>query len=120
MIQLINDSLYATNLISDCVPGNLPKVKEVDCRWKEETANKNQQINKLQTISWDNLWTYLIKPHCQQLAIKFLSNVVDCMIPEFSNATYAGQLHSKMSHPSEVQEMLKIFHLATLNAKEKQ
>ena len=118
--QFINDSLYAINLISDCVPGSLPKVKETDCRWKEEMMNKSQQINKLQTISWDNMWTYLIKPHNQQLAIKFLSNVVDCLIPEFSDATYAGQLHSKMSHPSEVQEMLKICHLVTLNEKQKQ
>ena len=40
--QLINDSLYTTNLISDCTPGKLPKVKEVDSRWKEEIINKNQ------------------------------------------------------------------------------
>ena len=53
MTQLINDSLYATNLISDCTPGIIPKVKEGDYRWKEEIVNKNQQINKLQGISWD-------------------------------------------------------------------
>jgi len=82
--------------------------------------NKNQQFNKLQTISWDNMWTYLIKPLNQQSAIKCLSNAVDCLIPEFSDATYARQLHSKMSHPSEVQEILKIFHLATSSEKEKQ
>ena len=64
--QFINDSLYAINLISDCVPSSLPKVKETDCRWKEEIMNKSQQINKLQTIAWDNMWTYLIKPLNQQ------------------------------------------------------
>ena len=42
--QLINDILYATNLISDCTPGKLPKVKEADSRWKEEIINKNQHI----------------------------------------------------------------------------
>ena len=117
--QFINDSLYATNLISGCVLGSFLKVEDTDRRWKEEILNKNQQINELQTISWDNMWTYLIKPLNQQLAIKCLSNVVDCLIPKFSDATYAGQLHSKMSHPSEVQEMLKICHLATSSEREK-
>ena len=42
MTQLINDSLYVTNLILDCTPGSLPKVKEADYRWKEEIVNKNQ------------------------------------------------------------------------------
>ena len=118
--QFINDSLYAINLISDCVPGSLPKVKETDCRWKEEMMSKSQQINKLQAISWDNMWTYLIKPYNQQMAIKFLSNAVDFLIPEFSDATYAGQLHSEMSHPPRLQDMLKICNLATSNEKEKQ
>ena len=118
--QFINDILYAINLILDCVTGSLLKVKETDRRWKEEIMNKNQQINKLQTISWDNMWTYLIKPLNQQLAIKCLSNAIDCLIPEFSDATYAGKLHSKMSHPSEVQEMLEICHLATLNENQRQ
>ena len=63
--QLINDILYATNLISDCTLGKFPKVKEADSRWKEEIINKNQQIRKLQGISWDIMWTYLIKPHSQ-------------------------------------------------------
>ena len=62
------------------------------------------------------MWTYLIKPHSQQTTIKFLSNAIDCIIPEFSDATYTGQLHSKLSHPEEVKEMLKICHLGTSNA----
>ena len=88
--QLINDSLYATNLISDCTPGKLPKVKEVDSRWKQEIIDKNQKISKLQGISWDNMWSYLIKPHSQQMAIKFFSNAIQCIIHEFSDATYTG------------------------------
>ena len=40
--QLINDRFYATNLISDCTLGELPKVKEANSRWKEEIINKNQ------------------------------------------------------------------------------
>ena len=118
--QFINDSLYSINLISDCVPGSLPKVKETKNRWKEEMINKIQQIDKLQAISWENMWAYLIKPNNQQMAIKFLSNAVDCLILEFSDATYAGQLHSEMSHPPRLQDMLKICNLATSSEKEKQ
>ena len=78
--QLVNDSLYATNLILDFIPGKLPKVKETDTRWKQELVNKDQQISKLQGISLDIMWTYLIKPHSQQMAIKFLSNAISCII----------------------------------------
>ena len=118
--QLINDSLYATNLILDSTPGELPKVKEVHSRWKEEIINKNQHISKLQGISWDIMWTYLIKTHSEQMAIKFLSNAIHCIIPEFFDATYTGKLHSKMSQPIEVQDMLKICHLGTINTGENQ
>ena len=63
LTQLVNDSLYATNLISDCTPGKFPRVKETDTRWKQELINKNQKIKKIQEITWDVLWTYLIKLH---------------------------------------------------------
>ena len=81
---------------------------------------KSQQISKLQTISWDSMWTHLIKPNNQQTAIKLLSNAVDCLIPEFSDATYAGQLHSEMSHPPRLQDMLNICNLASSSEGEKQ
>lgn len=32
--QLVNDNLYAINLIADCTPGQLPKLKETDHGWK--------------------------------------------------------------------------------------
>ena len=118
--QLINDSLYATNLILDCIPGKLPRVKETKTRWKQELVNKDQKISKLQGISWDIMWTYLIRPHSHQMEIKFLSNAISCIIPEFSDATYTGQLHSRLSHPVEVKDMLKICHLGTLNTGENQ
>jgi len=79
--QMVNDNLYAINLIADCSPSQLPRVKETDHRWKQEIINKNQQIGQLQGISWDTMWTYLIKPHSQKTTIKLLSNAIDCIIP---------------------------------------
>ena len=47
LTQLVNYSLYSTNLISDCTPEDLPKVKEMDRRWKQELISKNQKINEV-------------------------------------------------------------------------
>ena len=58
---IVNDNLYAINLIVDCSPCQLPRVNETDLRWKQEIINKNQQIGQLQGISWDSMWTYLNK-----------------------------------------------------------
>ena len=55
LVELINDSLYATNLISDCIPGKLPKVKEIKKQWKQDLANKDQQINAIKGITWHAL-----------------------------------------------------------------
>ena len=68
----MNDNLYAINLIADCSLGQLPRIKETDHSWKQAITNKNHQIGQLQGISWDTMWTYLIKPHSQQTTTKFL------------------------------------------------
>ena len=34
LVELINNNLYRANLISDCIPGKLPKVKELEKQWK--------------------------------------------------------------------------------------
>ena len=65
LVQLINDSLHAANLIFDCIPGKLPKVKEIEKQWKQDLANKDQHISAIQGITWDALWSYLVKPHSQ-------------------------------------------------------
>lgn len=118
LTQLVNDNLYAANLISDCTPGKLSKVKEIDKIWKQDLISKDQQINKTQEITWDALWSHLIKPHSQQMATKCLSNAINYIIPEFSDATYTSQLHSRLSHPTEVKDMLKICQFHTLDIME--
>ena len=118
--QLVNDNLYAINLVSYCTPGQLPRVKETDYRWKQEIINRNKKIGQLQGISWDTMWAYLIKPHSQQTTIKFISNSIYCIILEFSDATYIGWLHWNLIHPEEVKEMLKICHLGTSTSTDNQ
>ena len=65
LVELINDNLYTANLISDCIPGKLPKVKDLEKQWKQELTSKDQQIGAMQGLSWDAFWFYLVKPHSQ-------------------------------------------------------
>lgn len=109
--QMVNDNLHAINLITDCSPDQLPKVNDTD-RWKQEISDKSQRIGQLQGISWNLMSTYLMEPYSQQTAIKFLSKVIDCIIPKFSDATDIAQLH-KASRPEEIEKMLNICRLRT-------
>ena len=89
VIELVNDNLYGANLISDCSPGNLPKVKVLEKQWKQDLETKEEQLNGVQSLNWDVHWPFVVKPHNQQMTIKFL-DVIDHMMPELSNATYTG------------------------------
>lgn len=111
VIELVNDNLYGANLISDCSPGNLPKAKVLENQWKQDLDTKDEQINRVQSLNCDVYWSFLVKPHSQQMTIKSLVDVVDRMMPELSDSTYTGQLQSRMSHPPEIQSMLSIFRL---------
>ena len=43
--------------------------------------------------------------------MKCLTDAIGHMIPELNDATYTAQLHSRMSHPLELQLMLAIGQL---------
>ena len=84
LVVLINDSLYAANLISNCIPGKIPKVKEIEKQWKHDLSNKYQQSSAIQGITWDAFWFYLVKPHSQQMTLRchrlYDSRTVGCHI----------------------------------------
>jgi len=111
LIELVNHNLYGANLISDCSPGKLPKTKVLENQWKQNVATKDEQLSRVQSLTWDAYWSFFVKPHSQQMTINFLANVVDHMVPELLDATYMGQLHSRMSHPPKIQNMLSICQL---------
>jgi len=92
-------------------PGNLPKAKVLEKQWKQDLDTKEEQLNRVQSLNWDAHWSFVVKPYSQQITIKCLVDAVDCMMPELSDATYTGQLHSRMSHPPEIQTMLSICRL---------
>ena len=113
VVELINDNLHIANLISDHIPGQLLKVKELEKKWEQGLKSGSQQIDAIQELTWDTFWSYLVKPHNQQLTLKCLSHAIANMLLEFSDATYTGQLHSRLSHLPEVKDMLSICQLHT-------
>ena len=89
-IELVNDNLYGANLISNCSPRNLPKVKALEKQWKQDLDTKEEQLNRVQSLNWDVHFSFVVKPHNQQMTIKCLVDVIDLMMPKLSNSTYIG------------------------------
>jgi len=111
LIELINDTLYLSNLILECTPGKLPSAKALEQKCKRELAKKDRLIASIQSLTWDTFWFFLVKPHSKKIAIKCLTDAIGYMIPEINDATYSVQLHSRMSHPPELKPMLVICQL---------
>lgn len=53
------------NLISDYSPGKILKEKVVEDQWRQELTRKEEKIDKMQNLTWDELWFFLVKPHNQ-------------------------------------------------------
>lgn len=118
VIELVNDSLYMANLSSDCSPVKLPKAKALEYQWRQEIASREEQIGKVKNLTWDEFWFFLIKLHSQQMAMKFLFEAVNLMVPKLSDATYTTQLYSRMIHPPKIQPMLSICQLQVQEKKQ--
>lgn len=113
IVELINDTLYLSNLITECSPGELPSIKTLEETWKQELEKRERLIAGIQTLTREIFWFFLVKPHNERTMIKCLKDVIGYMIPEITDATYTAQLHLCMSHPLELQLMLAIFQLTT-------
>lgn len=111
LVKLIIDTMYLSNLISECTQGKLPSVKELEQTWKQELEKRQRLIVGIQTLTWETFWFFLVKPYSQRTTIKCLTDAIGQMILEITDATYTAQLHSHMSHPPELQPMLAICQL---------
>ena len=68
------------------------------------------KINRrIQILTWDTFWFFLIKPYSQMATLKCLTDVTGFIILEIHDATYSVQLHYRLSHPPELQPMLAIY-----------
>ena len=110
MVELINNSLYLSNLIT-VFPRKLPPVKALEQTWKHELDQMERLIADIQILTWETFWFFLVKPYSKRTTMKCLTDAIGHVIPELNDATYTAQLHSRMSHPPELYPMLTICQL---------
>lgn len=111
LIELINNTLYLSNMISQCTPGKLLSSKTLEQSCYQELEKNGRLIAGIQSLTWDSYWLFLVKPYSQRATLKCLIDVIGCIIPDIHDATYLAQLHSRLSHPQEVEPILEICQL---------
>ena len=113
LVELINDTLYLSNMISQCTPGKLTSAKTLEQSCYSELEKTGRLIAGINSLTWDTYWMFLVKPYSQRASLKCLSDAIGCIIPEMQDATYDAQLNSRLNRPPEVEPMLAICQLRT-------
>ena len=111
LVELINDTLYLSNMISQCTPGKLLSAKTLEQSCYQELEKNRRLIAGINSLTWDTYWLFLVKPYSQRAALKCLTDTIGCIIPDIQDATYAAQLNSRINRPPEVEPMLSICQL---------
>ena len=110
LVELVNNTLYLSNMISQCTPGKLT-VKTLEQSCYPDLEEKGRVIAGINSLTWDTYWFFLVKPHSQRAALKCLTDAIGYIIPDIQDATYAAQLNSCLNRPPEVEPMLVISQL---------
>jgi len=76
IVELINDTLYLSNLILECSLGKLPSVKALEQTWKQELEKREILIAGIQTLTSETFWFFLVKPHSQRKGMKCLTDAI--------------------------------------------
>ena len=111
MIDLVNNTLYLANMISQCTPGKITTANLIEQTSYPDLEEKGRLIAGVNTLTFDAYWLFFIKPHTQRSALKCLTDALGCIIPDIQDATYASQLCSRLNKPPEVEPMLAISQL---------
>ena len=111
LIDLVNDTLYLSNIVTQCTPGKVITAHTLEQLSYPELEKTGKLIAGVNSLSIETYWHFLIKPYEQRAAIKCLTDAVQYMIPEIQDATFAAQLSSRTNKPPEIQPMLDIHHL---------
>jgi len=111
LVELVNDTLYLSNMISQCTPGKLTAAKTLEQSCYPELEKNGRLIVGINSLTWDTYWFFLVKPYSQRAALKCLTDAIGYIIPDIQDATYAAQLNSRLNRPLEVEPMLAICQL---------
>lgn len=111
LVELVNHTLYLSNMITQCTPGKLTPAKTLEQSCYPELEKTGRLIARINSLTWDTYWLFLIKPYSQQATLKCLTDAIRSIVPDIQDATYAAQLNSRLNRPPEVEPMLTICQL---------
>ena len=111
LVDLVNNTIYMANMISQCTPRKMTTTNTLEQKFYPELEEKGRLIVGVKSLTSDAYWLFLIKPHTQRSAPKCLTDAIGCIIPDIQDATYAAQLSSCLNKSLEVQPMLAINQL---------
>lgn len=111
MVDLVNNTLYLANMISQCTPGSITTANMIEQSSYPDLEEKGRLIAGVNTLTSDAYWLFLIKPHTQRSILKCLTDALGRIIPNIQDATYAAQLSLRLNKPPEVEPMLAICQL---------
>ena len=111
LVDLVNNTLYLENMISQCRPGKMTTTNTLEQSCYPELEEKGRLIAGINRLNLEAYWLFLIKPHTQRAALKCLTNAIGCVIPDIQDATYAAQLSLRLNKTLEVEPMLAINQL---------
>lgn len=108
IINIVNDTLYLENMISQCTPGNITTSNMLEHKNYPELEKQGRLIAGVNSLTTDAYWLFLIKPHAQRSTLNCLKDALRYLIDDFQDATYDAQLTSRLNTPPEVEPMLAI------------
>jgi len=108
IINIVNDTLYLANMISQCTPGNITTANMLEHKNYPELEKQGRLIAGVNSLTTDAYWLFLIKPHAQRSALNCLKDALRYLIADFQDATYDALLTSRLNTPPEVEPMLAI------------
>ena len=111
LVELVNDTLYLSNMISQCTLGKLTSAKTLEQSCYRELEKMGRLIIGINSLTWDTYWLFLIKPYSQRAALKCLTDAIRSIIPDIQDATYTAQLNYRLNRPPEVEPILEICQL---------
>lgn len=111
LVELVNNTLYLSNIISQCTPGQLTTANILEHSCYPELEKSARLIAGINSMTWDAYWFFLIKPYNQRAVLKCLTDAVGYIIPNIQDATFAAQFSLRLNKPPEVEPMLAISQL---------
>lgn len=82
LVELVNNTLYLSNMISQCTPGQLTATKMLEHSCYPELEKNGRLIAGINSLTWDAYWFFLVKPYSQRAALKCPTDAVGYIIPD--------------------------------------